>query len=83
MKKMRKLIPAFSMLLVAAIMLSTATFAWFTMNESVTASGMEIQAKASGNLLISTEKMTAKILHAPRAARPKNTPSTQTSQSNN
>jgi hypothetical protein len=52
MKKMRKLIPALSMLLVATIMLSTATFAWFTMNENVTASGMQIKAEATGSLVI-------------------------------
>lgn len=59
MKKMRRLIPAIAMLLVSAVMLSTASFAWFTMNESVTATGMEVKAKASGNLLISESKMTA------------------------
>ena len=52
MKKMRKLVPAFAMLMVAAIMMSTASFAWFTMNEQVTATGMNIQAQASGSLLI-------------------------------
>lgn len=59
MKKMRKLIPAFAMLMIAAIMMTTASFAWFTMNETVTATGMQVQAKASGNLLISTSKMNA------------------------
>ena len=59
MKKMRRLIPAIAMLLVSAVMLSTASFAWFTMNESVTATGMQVKAKASGNLLISESKMTA------------------------
>lgn len=59
MKKMRKIIPALAMLMVAAIMMSTASFAWFTMNEAVTATGMQVKAKAAGNLLISTEKMTA------------------------
>ena len=59
MKKMRRMIPALCMLLVSAIMLTTASYAWFTMNESVTASGMQVQAKASGNLLISDKKLTA------------------------
>ena len=59
MKKMRKLVPAFAMLMVAAIMMSTASFAWFTMNDQVTASGMQVQAKASGNLLISKAPMAA------------------------
>lgn len=52
MKKMRKLIPAFSMLLVAAIMLSTASYAWFTMSTKATAEGMKVKATASSSLLI-------------------------------
>ncbi len=35
MKKTRKLIPALAMLLLSAVMLSTASFAWFSMNTSV------------------------------------------------
>lgn len=58
MKKMRKLVPAFAMLMVAAIMMSTASFAWFTMNDRVTASGMQIQAKATGSLIIDTKPLT-------------------------
>ena len=54
MKKMRKLIPAFCMLLLSAVMLSTSTFAWFSMNTKVSATSMTVQAKASKNLLIST-----------------------------
>ena len=46
MKKMRRMIPALCMLLVSAIMLSTASYAWFTMNEAVTATGMQVTAKA-------------------------------------
>ena len=46
MKATRKLIPAFAMLLIAAVMMSTATFAWFSTNTSVTAGGMSIQAKS-------------------------------------
>ena len=56
--KMRRLIPAMAMLLVSAVMLSTATFAWFTTNEAVTASGMQVQAKATGSLVISTTPLT-------------------------
>lgn len=53
MKKFRKLIPAFIMLLVSAILVSTATYAWFSMNNSVTATGMSISAKnESGSLII-------------------------------
>ena len=52
MKKMRKLIPAFAMLMIAAVMMSTASFAWFTMNDTVTATGMEVKAIATGSLVI-------------------------------
>lgn len=58
MKKMRRLIPAFAMLMVAAIMLSTASFAWFTMNETVTATGMSVQAQASGSMVIGEKALT-------------------------
>ena len=57
MKKMRRLIPAIAMLLVSAVMLSTASFAWFTMNEQVTASGMQIQAQATGSLIIDDQAL--------------------------
>lgn len=46
MKKFRKLIPAFCMLLVSAVLLGTSTYAWFSMNKSVTASGLQVTAKA-------------------------------------
>ena len=52
MKKMRRLIPAFAMLMVAAIMLSTASFAWFTMGTYATATGMAVKAEAASSLLI-------------------------------
>ena len=52
MKKMRKLIPAFCMLLLSAVMLSTSTFAWFSMNTTVTASGMQLSAKTDNAYLI-------------------------------
>jgi hypothetical protein len=41
---MKKLIPALCMLLVAASLLGTSTFAWFSMNEQVTATGMTVTA---------------------------------------
>lgn len=56
MKKMRKIIPAFAMLMVAAIMMSTASFAWFTMSASVTAEGMQVKAQAAGGLVMSAAK---------------------------
>lgn len=49
---MKKLIPAMCMLLVAALLLGTSTFAWFSMNANVTADGLEIKAVASGGLAI-------------------------------
>ncbi len=52
MKKTLKLIPAIAMLLVSAILVSTATFAWFSMNTQVTAKGMQVKAKAEGGIVI-------------------------------
>ena len=51
MKMTRKLIPAIAMLLISAVMMSTASFAWFSMNTSVSASGMQIQAKSASKYL--------------------------------
>ena len=50
---MKKLIPALCMLLVAATLLGTSTYAWFSMNTSVTATGMSVKAQAPTSLLIS------------------------------
>jgi hypothetical protein len=44
MKMTRKLIPALAMLLVSAVMLSTASFAWLASNKTVTAGSMTVQA---------------------------------------
>ena len=56
MKMTRKLIPAFVMLIVSAIMLSTASFAWFATNREVTAKNMSVTANASIKFLhISTQ----------------------------
>ncbi len=55
MKKMRKLIPALAMLVLSAVMMSTASYAWFSMNTNVVAEGMKIQAQASGSLVIAQE----------------------------
>ena len=59
MKKMRKLVPAFAMLMVAAIMMSTASFAWFSMSASVDATGMQVKAVADGGLVMSALIATA------------------------
>ena len=58
MKKTLKLIPAIAMLLISAVMLSTATFAWFSMNTTVTAQGMQVKAKAEGGIVISNSAKT-------------------------
>ena len=55
MKATRKLIPAFAMLLIAAVMMSTATFAWFSTNSQVNVNGITISAKANNTYLIISE----------------------------
>ncbi len=49
---MKKLIPAICMTLIAAVMLASSTFAWFSMNTSVTANGMEVVAKSDNTYLL-------------------------------
>ena len=48
---MKKLIPALCMLLIAAALLGTSTYAWFSMNSTVTASGMTVTAKTESVFL--------------------------------
>ena len=55
MKKMRKIIPALAMLLVSAIMMSTASFAWFSMGTTATVDGMKVKATASSSLIIDND----------------------------
>ena len=52
MKATKKLIPALAMLLVSAVVMSSASFAWFTMSRQVTAQGMNVTVTAPNNLLI-------------------------------
>ncbi len=52
MKKMRKLIPAIAMLLISAVMMSTASYAWFSMNKNVTANGMSVNAVSDSATLV-------------------------------
>ena len=57
MKKLtRKLIPAFAMLLLSAVLMSTASFAWFTMNNEVTATDMKLTVTAPAALWIAQDK---------------------------
>ena len=51
----RKLIPAVGMLVASAMMLSSSTYAWFTMSDSVTVTGMNLQAPADGGIIIRNE----------------------------
>jgi len=53
---MRKLLPAFAMLTVSAISLSSATYAWFTMNKEVSVTGMQLKAHSEEGLLINEVK---------------------------
>ena len=54
MKGMKKLIPALCLLLVSAILMGTSTYAWFSMNGTVTATGMKVKAQADEGILIKT-----------------------------
>lgn len=57
MKKFKKLIPAFCAMLVSAAMLGTSTYAWFSVNKEVTATGMSVTAQANTQyFVISTDK---------------------------
>jgi ribosomal protein S17E len=55
----KKLIPAAGSLMVSAVMLATSTYAWFTMNKTVTVTGMEVKTTVSSNLLISHDGVLA------------------------
>lgn len=52
MKKFKKLIPAMVMLLIATMLMGTTTYAWFSMNKTVTATGMMVTAQAEGSIVI-------------------------------
>lgn len=58
MKLSRKLIPAFAMLLVSAIMLTTASYAWFSINNSVDVEGMSVKTTAADSVLIAESSLT-------------------------
>jgi hypothetical protein len=48
----RKLIPAIGMLTVSAMMLSSSTYAWFSMNKDVTVTGLQLTAKSNSTYLL-------------------------------
>ena len=45
--KFRRLIPALCMLLLSAVLASTSTYAWFSMNTEVIAKNMQVKAVAA------------------------------------
>lgn len=49
----KKIMASASMLLVSTMMLSSATYAWFTMNKTVSVTGMKLKATAEDGLVIS------------------------------
>lgn len=55
----RKLIPALAMLVVAAVTLTSASYAWFTMSRNVSADGIQLTATAPTNLLIASGAVSA------------------------
>ena len=70
MKKTKIIIPALGMLLLSTAASITGTVAWFSMNNFVTATGMQVKAKAENGIVISnaasdgTWKETAASAHA-------------------
>lgn len=57
LKARHKLIPAIVMLIVAAITMSTASYAWFTMSTRAEVEGIELTVIAPENLLIRTAEV--------------------------
>lgn len=55
---MKKIIPSICMLLVTAVLMGTSTYAWFSMNREVKATGMQVTASTSSNLIISKSEIT-------------------------
>lgn len=58
MAKFKKIIPALCMLLVSTIMLTGTTFAWFSMNDNVKATGMQVTAKTNSLYLVISDNST-------------------------
>jgi hypothetical protein len=54
----KKIFSAAAMLAVSASMLATSTYAWFSMNTQVTATGMQMKAKAEGGIVIAAKSYT-------------------------
>lgn len=55
MKAHRKILPAMLILLLSLALVSTATYAWFSMNTTVKGTGMSVTSTAPTNMLISVD----------------------------
>ena len=53
-KRSKMLLSSIAMLLVALVALGSATFAWYSINKTVTATGVEVHAATAGGLRIYT-----------------------------
>lgn len=51
-KALRKLIPTLVMVLIAASMVGTSTYAWFSMNTTVSVTGMQVEVKSDETFLL-------------------------------
>jgi len=58
MKKTKVIIPALGLLVLSTAASVSGTVAWFSVNSTVSATGMVVQAKAEAGLLISADKST-------------------------
>lgn len=61
----KKLIPAVAMLTTSAVMLSTATYAWFTLNKEVEVTGIKLTATTPQTIEISLGNGTGGTVEAP------------------
>ena len=60
-KARHKLVPAIIMLIVAAITMSTASYAWFTMSNRVEVTGINLSVVAPTNILIREKRLSSGI----------------------
>ena len=73
MKKFKKLIPAFCAMLVSAAMLGTSTYAWFSVNKEVTATGMNVTAVANTQYFVIRNSLNSDAFESPTAEDKKTT----------
>ena len=58
MTKFKKIIPALCMLLISAVLMGTSTYAWFSMNTQVSATGMKVTANSDATYLVISDTTT-------------------------